>query len=159
GRPLVIKTDGLAAGKGVTVAMSADEGVAAVEAAMVARRFGDAGARLVVEEMLCGDEVSVFALCDGTGVSALLPAQDHKRLLRGDRGRNTGGMGAYAPAAVVSPSLLDRIMDEVLEPTVWAMAQEGCPYAGMLFAGLMLTEDGPQVLEFNVRLGDPEAQV
>ncbi len=159
GRPLVIKTDGLAAGKGVTVAMSADEGVAAVEAAMVARRFGDAGARLVVEEMLCGDEVSVFALCDGTGVSPLLPAQDHKRLLDGDRGPNTGGMGAYAPAAIVSPSLLDRIIDEILEPTVWAMAQEGCPYTGVLFAGLMLTDDGPQVLEFNVRLGDPEAQV
>jgi phosphoribosylamine---glycine ligase len=157
-RPLVIKTDGLAAGKGVTVALSAEEGVAAVEAAMVARRFGDAGARLVIEEMLCGDEVSVFAVCDGTSVAPLLPAQDHKRLLDGDRGPNTGGMGAYAPAALVSPSLLDRITDEILEPTVWALAQEGRPYTGVLFAGLMLTAAGPQVLEFNVRLGDPEAQ-
>ncbi len=158
-RPLVIKTDGLAAGKGVAVAMSADEGVAAVEAAMVARRFGDAGARVVIEEMLCGEEVSVFAVCDGTAVSPLLPAQDHKRLLDNDRGPNTGGMGAYAPAALVSPPLLDRIIDEILEPTVWAMAQEGRPYRGVLFAGVMLTADGPQVLEFNVRLGDPEAQV
>jgi phosphoribosylamine---glycine ligase len=158
-RPLVIKTDGLAAGKGVTVAMSADEGVEAVEAAMVARRFGEAGARLVIEEMLCGDEVSVFAVCDGTSVAPLLPAQDHKRLLDADRGPNTGGMGAYAPAAPVSALLLDRIMDEIVEPTVWALAQEGRPYQGVLFAGLMLTADGPQVLEFNVRLGDPEAQV
>jgi phosphoribosylamine--glycine ligase len=158
-RPLVIKTDGLAAGKDVTVAMNADEGVAAVEAAMVSRRFGDAGARVVIEEMLCGDEVSVFAVCDGTAVSPLLPAQDHKRLLDADRGPNTGGMGAYAPAALVSPSLLDRIVDEILEPTVWALAQEGRPYKGVLFAGLMLTADGPQVIEFNVRLGDPEAQV
>ncbi len=158
-RPLVIKTDGLAAGKGVTVALSADEGVAAVDAAMIARRFGDAGSRVVIEEMLCGDEVSVFALCDGASVAPLLPARDHKRLLDGDRGPNTGGMGACAPAALVSPSLLDRITDEILEPTVWALAQEGCPYAGVLFAGLMLTADGPQVLEFNVRLGDPEAQV
>lgn len=158
GRPLVIKTDGLAAGKGVTVAMSAEDGLAAVEAAMVARRFGDAGARVVIEEGLRGDEVSVFALCDGTAVSTLLPAQDHKRLLDGDRGPNTGGMGAYAPAAQVSPALFDRIIDQILEPTVWAMAQEGRPYVGVLFAGVMLTADGPQVLEFNVRLGDPETQ-
>ncbi|TMI85478.1 MAG: phosphoribosylamine--glycine ligase [Bacillati bacterium ANGP1] len=146
-RPCVIKVDGLAAGKGVTVAATAEEAIAAVEAAMVARRFGDAGARVIVEEMLSGEEVSVFALCDGTAVCPLLAAQDHKRLGDLDRGPNTGGMGAYA------------ITDQVLEPVVWAMAQEGRRYRGVLFAGLMLTADGPQVLEFNVRLGDPEAQV
>jgi len=158
-RPCVIKVDGLAGGKGVTVAATAAEAIAAVEAAMVARRFGDAGARVIVEEMLSGEEVSVFALCDGTAVCPLLPAQDHKRLGDLDRGPNTGGMGAYAPVPAASPAVLDRITDEVLEPAVWAMAQEGRPYRGVLFAGLMLTADGPQVLEFNVRLGDPEAQV
>jgi len=159
GRPLVIKADGLAAGKGVTVAPTPEEGLAAVEALMIARRFGDAGARVVIEEALEGEEVSIFALCDGTAVSPLLPVQDHKRLLDGDRGPNTGGMGAYAPVPSVSPGLLARITDEILEPTMWAMAQEGRPYRGVLFAGLMLTPEGPQVLEFNVRLGDPEAQV
>ena len=158
-RPCVIKVDGLAGGKGVTVAATVEEAIAAVEAAMVARRFGDAGARIVVEEMLSGDEISVFALCDGTAVCPLLPARDHKRLGDHDRGPNTGGMGAYAPVPAASRTLLDRITDEVLEPVVWAMAQEGRPYRGVLFAGLMLTADGPQVLEFNVRLGDPEAQV
>ncbi len=159
GRPLVIKADGLAAGKGVTVATSADEGVAALRTIMVARQFGDAGARVVIEEVLEGEEVSVFALCDDSAISPLLPVQDHKRLLEGDRGPNTGGMGAYAPVLDVSPDILGRIIDEILEPTVWAMAQEGRPYRGVLFAGLMLTPEGPQVLEFNVRLGDPEAQV
>jgi len=158
-RPCVIKVDGLAAGKGVTVAATAEEAIAAVEAAMVARRFGDAGARVIVEEMLSGEEVSVFALCDGTAVCPLLAAQDHKRLGDLDRGPNTGGMGAYAPVPAAPPALLDRITDHVLEPVVWAMAQEGRPYRGVLVAGLMLTADGPQVLEFNVRLGDPEAQV
>ena len=159
GRPCVIKADGLAAGKGVTVAGTAEEGVAAIEAAMLARRFGDAGARVIVEEVLDGEEVSVFALCDGTTIAPLLPAQDHKRLADGDRGPNTGGMGAYAPVPSVSPAMLDQIIDEVLEPVVWAMAQEGRPYRGLLFAGIMLTSSGPQVLEFNVRFGDPEAQV
>lgn len=159
GRALVIKADGLAAGKGVTVAPTAEEGVAAVEALMIARRFGEAGASVVIEEALEGEEVSVFALCDGTAVAPLMPVQDHKRLLDGDRGPNTGGMGAYAPVPVVSPTLLERITDEILEPAMWAMAQEGRPYRGVLFAGVMLTPDGPQVLEFNVRLGDPEAQV
>ena len=157
-RPLVIKADGLAAGKGVTVAASVEEGVAAVEAVMVLRRYGDAGSRVVIEEVLEGEEVSVFALSDGAAVSPLLPAQDHKRLLDGDRGPNTGGMGAYAPMRVPA-HLADRITDEILEPVVWAMAQQGRPFRGVLFAGVMLTADGPQVLEFNVRLGDPEAQV
>lgn len=158
-RPLVIKADGLAAGKGVTVAAGVEDGLAAVEAIMLARRFGDAGARVVVEEVLDGEEVSVFAICDGAGIAPLIPVQDHKRLQDGDRGPNTGGMGAYAPVAALSPQLLDRITDEILEPVVWAMAQLGHPFRGVLFAGIMLTPDGPRVLEFNVRLGDPEAQV
>jgi len=159
GRPLVIKADGLAAGKGVVVAQSNEEACAALEAMMVSRRFGDAGARVVVEELLEGDEVSVFAICDGTHVVPLLPAQDHKRLLEGDRGPNTGGMGAVAPVPGVGEAAVDRIVDEILAPTLWAMAQEGSPYRGVLFAGIMMTSDGPRVLEFNVRFGDPEAQV
>lgn len=159
GRPLVIKADGLAAGKGVTVAASVDEGLAAVETMMVTRQFGDAGARVVIEELLEGEEVSIFALCDGTALAPLLAAQDHKRVLDDDRGPNTGGMGAYAPVPLVSTQLGDRITDEILEPVLWAMAQEGRPYRGVLFAGVMLTPEGPKVLEFNVRLGDPEAQV
>jgi len=126
---------------------------------MVGRRFGDAGARVVIEEVLEGDEVSVFAVCDGTAVAPLVSAQDHKRLQDGDRGPNTGGMGAYAPVASLSPRWRDRITDEILEPVVWAMAQEGRPYRGVLYAGLMLTPHGPRVIEFNARLGDPEAQV
>lgn len=159
GRPLVIKADGLAAGKGVTVAASVDEGLAAVETMMVTRQFGDAGARVVIEEVLEGEEISIFALCDGTALAPLLAAQDHKRVLDDDRGPNTGGMGAYAPVPTVSTQLRDRITDEILEPVLWAMAQEGRPYRGVLFAGVMLTPEGPKVLEFNVRLGDPEAQV
>ncbi len=159
GRPLVIKADGLAAGKGVVVASTPEEGIAAVEAMMVAHRFGDAGARVVIEEVLEGEEVSVLALCDGAEVVPLLPAQDYKRLGDGDRGPNTGGMGSYAPVASVGQALLDAITDEILQPVAWAMAQEGRPYRGVLYAGLMLTPDGPHVLEFNARLGDPEAQV
>ncbi len=158
GRPMVVKADGLAGGKGVVVASTTEEGVQAIETMMVARRFGEAGARVVIEEVLQGEEVSVLALCDGTTVSPLLPVQDYKRLRDGDRGPNTGGMGSYAPAAFVDQTLLDRITDEILEPVVWAMAQEGRPYRGVLYAGLMLTAEGPRVLEFNVRLGDPETQ-
>ena len=157
-RPLVVKADGLAGGKGVVVAADLDEAVDAIEAMMVDRRFGEAGARVVVEEFLTGDEVSVFALCDGTAVVPLMPVQDHKRVGEGDAGPNTGGMGAYAPVRSCRPEVVDRITDEVLEPVLWAMAQEGRPYRGVLFAGLMLTADGPRVLEFNVRLGDPETQ-
>jgi phosphoribosylamine--glycine ligase len=159
GRSLVIKADGLAAGKGVVVADTAEEGVAAIEAIMVARQFGDAGARVVIEAVLEGEECSVLAFADGTAVVPFLPAQDYKRLQDGDRGPNTGGMGACAPVTSVSPELLGRITNEVLEPVVWAMAQEGRPYRGVLYAGLMLTAAGPQVLEFNARFGDPEAQV
>jgi len=158
GRPLVVKADGLAGGKGVVVAATVDEGIGAVEAMMVERRFGGAGARVVIEDVLEGDEVSVFALCDGTAVAPLLPVRDHKRLQDGDAGPNTGGMGAVAPVPSCGPEVVDRITNDVLEPVLWAMAQEGRPYRGVLFAGLMLTADGPRVLEFNVRWGDPEAQ-
>ncbi|MHB8730471.1 MAG: phosphoribosylamine--glycine ligase [bacterium] len=158
-RPLVVKADGLAAGKGVVMARSADEAAAAVEEMMAGRRFGDAGARVVVEEWLEGREVSVFGLSDGTHVAPLLPARDYKRLLDGDRGPNTGSMGGYAPAPAVDDAMLGRITDEILEPAIWAMAQEGRPYRGVLFAGLMLTAAGPRVLEFNARFGDPEAQL
>ncbi len=158
GRPLVVKADGLCAGKGVVVASTADEAAAAVDAMMVRRQFGDAGARVVIEEVLGGDEISVFAFCDGTAVAPLLPVQDHKRAGEGDTGPNTGGMGAYAPVPAVPPGVLDQITDRILAPVAWAMAQEGRPYRGVLFAGMMLTRDGPRVLEFNVRLGDPETQ-
>jgi phosphoribosylamine--glycine ligase len=158
-RPLAVKADGLAGGKGVTVAGTTDEAVAAVEEMMVARKFGDAGSRVVIEEALHGEEISILALCDGTAIAPLLPARDYKRLGDDNRGPNTGGMGAYAPVPSVGPEVFQEIVDEVLEPAVWAMAQEGRSYLGVLFAGMMLTEDGPQVLEFNVRLGDPEAQV
>lgn len=159
GRPLVVKADGLAAGKGVVMARSADEAVAALDEMMTKRRFGEAGVRVVVEEWLEGTEVSVFGLSDGAHVAPLLPARDYKRLLDGDRGPNTGSMGGYAPAAIVDAAMLGRITNAILEPVVWAMAQEGRPYRGVLFAGLMLTADGPRVLEFNARFGDPEAQL
>ena len=159
GRPLVVKADGLCAGKGVVVALTVDEAVGAIETMMVARRFGNAGARVVIEDMLTGAEVSVLAFCDGASVVPLIPVQDHKRAGEGDSGPNTGGMGAYAPVPWVRQEVLDQITDRVLAPAVWAMAQEGCPYRGVLFAGMMLTPEGPQVLEFNVRLGDPETQV
>ena len=158
-RPLVIKADGLAAGKGVVVAGTAAEGVAAVELMMTRRRFGDAGARVIVEEILPGKEASIFAVCDGVHFVPLVAVRDYKRLGEGDRGANTGGMGTVAPAPHVTPEALDRIVDQILAPALWAMAQEGRPYRGVLFAGVMLTPDGPQVLEFNVRFGDPEAQV
>jgi phosphoribosylamine--glycine ligase len=159
GRPLVVKADGLAAGKGVTVARDPEEAARAVDALMVARRFGAAGARVVIEEVLDGEEVSAFAFCDGTAVAPLVPARDHKRLLDGDAGPNTGGMGAYSPVPSLDPRVVERITDEIFEPVVWAMAQEGRPYRGVLFAGVMLTAGGPQVLEMNARFGDPEAQV
>jgi len=158
-RPLVVKADGLAAGKGVTVATTPEAAVAAVQDMMVDRKFGDAGSRVVIEEVLEGEEVSVFALADGVAVAPWVPAHDYKKLRDGDLGPNTGGMGAYAPVPWVAPEVLETIVDEILEPAVWAMAQEGRSYLGVLFAGVMLTADGPQVLEFNVRLGDPEAQV
>ena len=156
-RPLVVKADGLAAGKGVTVADNVDEAEEAIREAF-AGRFGSAGARLVLEERLQGPEVSVFALCDGERIVLLPPAQDHKRLNEGDRGPNTGGMGAYAPAPLLDADGLELVRTTVLEPTVQALRQRGIDYRGVIYAGLMLTADGPQVIEFNCRFGDPECQ-
>ena len=156
-RPLVVKADGLAAGKGVTVADSVDEAEAAIHEAF-AGRFGSAGEQLVLEERLQGPEVSVFALCDGERIVLLPPAQDHKRLEEGDRGPNTGGMGAYAPAPLLDAEGLELVRQTVLEPTVQALRQRGIDYRGVIYAGLMLTANGPQVIEFNCRFGDPECQ-
>jgi phosphoribosylamine--glycine ligase len=155
--PCVVKADGLAAGKGVTVAHSAAEARAAI-AAIFGGAFGDAGQRVVVEERLAGPEVSVLALCDGRRALPLAPCRDHKRRFDGDLGPNTGGMGAVCPAPGVDERTLDRVRAEVLEPAVLGMAAEGTPFRGVLYAGLMLTEEGPRVLEFNVRFGDPECQ-
>ena len=159
GAPIVIKADGLAAGKGWVVATSLTEAEAAIDAMMVEGRFGAAGATLVVEEFLDGEEASFFALVDGEIALALASAQDHKRVGEGETGPNTGGMGAYSPAPVMDPGMEARVMAEIIEPTVKAMKTEGQPYKGVLYAGLMITEDGPQLIEFNVRFGDPECQV
>jgi phosphoribosylamine--glycine ligase len=159
GLPIVIKADGLAAGKGVVVAADRAEADTAVRAATEDRQFGDAGARLVIEECLSGPEVSFFALCDGRTAIPLGSAQDHKRVFDDDRGPNTGGMGAFAPSPLVDAELSARVMREIVEPVLNGMRAEGHPYRGFLYAGLMLTCDGPKVIEFNVRFGDPEAQV
>ena len=159
GMPVVVKADGLAAGKGVVVAPDAQTAHDAVSAAMERRAFGAAGARVVLEECLAGPEVSFFAVCDGEVAVPLGTAQDHKRLLDGDRGPNTGGMGAFSPSPLVDPPLQRRIMGTIVEPVLRGMREEGHPYRGFLYVGLMLTDAGPQVIEFNVRLGDPEAQV
>ncbi|MCA9586013.1 MAG: phosphoribosylamine--glycine ligase [Myxococcales bacterium] len=158
-RPLVVKADGLCAGKGVVVATSVDEAVAAVDRMMVDRAFGDAGARVVIEDLLPGEEASFHVVTDGTRAVALVPAQDHKRLSDGDRGPNTGGMGAYAPAPVVTPEVARRVMDEIVAPTLAGMRAEGAPLRGALFAGLMIEDGTPRLLEFNVRFGDPETSV
>ncbi len=157
GLPVVVKADGLAGGKGVVIATSRDEAEDAV-AAMLDGRFGAAGKRIVIEEWLEGEEVSVFALTDGTTVHAFGHAQDHKRLGDGDTGPNTGGMGAYSPAPVLDAALHDRVMDEIVRPVLTKMAREGTPYEGVLYAGVMLTAAGPKLIEFNCRLGDPETQ-
>ena len=159
GAPIVVKADGLAAGKGVTVAMSIEEAVAAAEAALVGGRFGDAGASIIVEEFLAGEELSVFAICDGENALMLASAQDHKAAFDGDKGPNTGGMGAYSPAPVMTDSLAVIIEETIVQRTVTAMKAEGMPFTGILFAGLMITDNGPQLIEFNVRFGDPECQV
>ena len=159
GFPVVVKADGLAAGKGVTVAPDRETAEAAVRAAMVDGRFGAAGASLVIEECLAGDEASFFVLCDGRRGVALPTAQDHKRALDGDRGPNTGGMGAFAPSPLVSPALAERVMTDIVQPVLDGLRSEGQEYRGVFYVGLMLTRDGPQVIEFNVRFGDPEAQV
>ena len=156
--PYVVKADGLAAGKGVVIAPSREEAVRAVEACLVDRAFGSAGDTVVLEEHLEGREVSVLALTDGHTVVPLDPAQDFKRALDGDRGPNTGGMGAYSPVPFVDRATADRIRFEILGPTISALRSEGIEYQGVLYAGLMLTADGPKVLEFNARFGDPETQ-
>ncbi len=159
GAPIVVKADGLAAGKGVTVAQTLDEALAAVDDALLDGRFGAAGAEVVVEAFLAGEEVSVFAICDGNTALVLASAQDHKAVYDGDKGPNTGGMGAYSPAPVMDDDLAARVEAEFIKPTMAAMAAEGCPYQGVLFAGLMVDEKGPKLLEYNVRFGDPECQV
>jgi phosphoribosylamine--glycine ligase len=159
GFPLVVKADGLAAGKGVVVAPDRASARLAVRAAMEERQFGDAGSRVVLEECLVGPEVSFFAICDGTRATALMSAQDHKRAFDGDEGPNTGGMGAFTPSPVVDAALQERIMREIVDPVVAGLRRDGSEYRGFLYAGLMLTCDGPKVIEFNVRFGDPEAQV
>jgi phosphoribosylamine--glycine ligase len=158
-RPLVVKADGLAAGKGVVVSSSADEACLAIDRIMRRRAFGEAGRTVVLEELLAGEEASFHVVCDGTRGLALAPAQDHKRVADGDRGPNTGGMGAYAPAPVVTPAVHDRVMREIVEPTLAGMTAEGNPLRGVLFVGLMIDRGVPQVLEYNVRFGDPEATV
>jgi phosphoribosylamine--glycine ligase len=156
--PLVIKADGLAAGKGVTVAATTAEAEAALHAAMAEGAFGDAGARVVVEECLAGEEASILAFSDGKTVKPLASSQDHKPAYENDEGPNTGGMGAYSPAPLVTDEMMKIITHDILEPTVKGMAEEGMPYKGILYAGLMITADGPKVIEYNVRFGDPETQ-
>ena len=159
GAPIVVKADGLAAGKGVVVAMSADAAHRAVEQILIERTMGIAGSRVVIEEFLEGEEASFIVLADGERVLPLATSQDHKRLKDGDEGPNTGGMGAYSPAPVVTPELHARVIREVIRPTLAGMAEEGNPYSGFLYAGLMIDASGnPRVLEFNCRLGDPETQ-
>jgi phosphoribosylamine--glycine ligase len=158
GAPIVVKADGLAAGKGVVVAQSVAEAEAAIDM-MFGGGLGEAGAEVVIEECLTGEEASFFALCDGETAIPLAAAQDHKRVGDGDTGPNTGGMGAYSPAPVMTPQMSKRTMDEIVLPTVRAMNARGTPYKGVLFAGLMITDAGPKLIEFNVRFGDPETQV
>ncbi|HEY1146027.1 MAG TPA: phosphoribosylamine--glycine ligase [Allosphingosinicella sp.] len=158
GLPVVIKADGLAAGKGVIIAETAEEAQAALDT-MFEGGFGGAGAEVVIEQFLTGEEVSFFALSDGKTVIPFGSAQDHKRVGDGDTGPNTGGMGAYSPASIFTPALEERVMAEIIRPTVAALANEGTPYSGILFAGLMLTAEGPSLIEYNARFGDPECQV
>lgn len=159
GAPIVIKADGLAAGKGVTVAQTVDEALEAIRHAMVDNVFGDAGARVIVEECMFGEEASIFALSDGEHLIALASSQDHKPAYDGDTGPNTGGMGAYSPAPVVTDELFEEIRHSVLEACIHGMKADGIPYQGVLYAGLMMTQTGPRVVEFNCRFGDPETQV
>ena len=158
GAPVVVKADGLAAGKGVTVAATLEEALDAVEAAF-GGAFGAAGARVVVEDLLEGEEASLFALCDGRDALLLGTAQDHKRAFDGDRGPNTGGMGACSPPPALTPATVERAMAEIVRPTLAGMAAEGAPFRGILYAGLMIGPAGPKLVEFNVRMGDPECQV
>ena len=159
GAPIVVKADGLAAGKGVVVAMTTEEANAAVEDMLSGNRFGDAGSTVVIEEFMEGEEASLLAFVDGKTVVPMIASQDHKRIFDGDKGPNTGGMGTYAPAPVLTDALRDEAMKAILEPMVEAMQKEGMPYVGCLYAGLMITLQGPKVVEFNARFGDPETQV
>ncbi|HEU4641356.1 MAG TPA: phosphoribosylamine--glycine ligase [Gemmatimonadaceae bacterium] len=158
GAPVVIKASGLAAGKGVVVAESEREANEAIDAMLRDAAFGAAGREILVEEFMRGEELSVFALTDGTTVLPMLPAQDHKRLLEGDRGPNTGGMGAYAPVSLGTPPLVDEVVERIFLPTLGAMRERGAPFTGLLYAGLMVGEQGPRVVEFNCRFGDPETE-
>ncbi|MCS7186841.1 MAG: phosphoribosylamine--glycine ligase, partial [Armatimonadota bacterium] len=158
GAPIVVKAEGLAAGKGSIVCTTLDEALHAVERIMVEREFGDAGKRVVVEEFLEGREASVMVFTDGKTVKPMLPSRDHKRLLDNDQGPNTGGMGAYCPVPDIDAALYDQIVETIMKPTIAALAAEGRPYKGVLYGGLMFTKDGPKVLEFNCRFGDPETQ-
>lgn len=159
GAPIVVKADGLAAGKGVILAQTQDEAIAAIEDMLAGNRFGDAGHRVVIEEFLVGEEASFICMVDGTHVLSMATSQDHKARDNGDQGPNTGGMGAYSPAPVVTPEIEQRVLDDVIYPTVRGMAAEGNPYTGFLYAGLMIDDDGhSKVLEYNCRFGDPETQ-
>jgi phosphoribosylamine--glycine ligase len=159
GYPVVLKADGLAAGKGVVIAEDLPSAERAIAEAMLDRKFGAAGTRLVIEECLTGPEVSFFAICDGSRAVSIGTAQDHKRVFDDDRGPNTGGMGAFAPSPLMDAALHTRVVREIVEPVIGGMSAEGYPFCGFLFVGLMLTADGPKVIEFNARLGDPETQV
>jgi phosphoribosylamine--glycine ligase len=159
GAPLVVKASGLAAGKGAVVCDSTDEALTAVHEIMAEGSLGEAGRELVIEEMMTGEELSIFALTDGERALILAPSQDHKRVGEGDNGPNTGGMGAYAPVSIATPALLTRIEKEIILPTLAAMAAESRPFRGLLYAGIMLTPSGPKVVEFNCRFGDPETEV
>ncbi|WP_136660401.1 phosphoribosylamine--glycine ligase [Nitratireductor sp. XY-223] len=158
GAPIVIKADGLAAGKGVTVARTLDEALAAIDDCFEGA-FGDAGAEVVVEEFLVGEEASFFCICDGTNALPLTTAQDHKPVGDGDTGPNTGGMGAYSPAPIMTDERVEQTMERIIKPTLRGMADRGTPFTGVLYAGLMITASGPQLIEYNVRFGDPECQV
>lgn len=159
GAPIVIKADGLAAGKGVIVAMSNDEAFAAIDDMLAGNKFGDAGSRVVIEEFLAGEEASFICMIDGQNILPMATSQDHKRIFEADQGPNTGGMGAYSPAPVVTADVFERVMNEIMRPTVDGMAQDGHVYTGFLYAGLMIDESGqPRVIEFNCRFGDPETQ-
>ena len=159
GAPIVVKADGLAAGKGVIVAMTEREALDAIDALIEDNSFGEAGARIVIEEFMEGEEASLLVFTDGKTIRPMISAQDHKRAFDGDRGPNTGGMGTYAPAPVMTPEMIERATEEILQPIIVAMAQEGRTYRGCLYLGLMITRDGPKVVEFNARFGDPETQV
>jgi phosphoribosylamine--glycine ligase len=159
GAPIVVKADGLAAGKGVIMCRNENEAYAAIDHMMIEDQFGTAGAEVVIEEMMEGEEASFFALVDGNNALALVGAQDHKAAFDGDEGPNTGGMGAYSPAPILDQALAERVMTEIIEPTIKGLAAEGTPYQGVLYAGLMITEAGPKLIEYNCRFGDPECQV